>query len=183
MDRMRINISDIPDLVQRHRERFRANDQPLLEIQTRVRKARQLTRQDLEIVCAWKSRRSAHHATKNIEAEVAEISHFSLTAKCERTRVESLQLLRGVNYPTADGLLHFFHIEPYPIIDFRALWSLGLRVSAPYTFDDWWKYVEICRTLLSKALRSTPSLTMREIDWALWAYSKETQPPDRGVRK
>lgn len=61
--------------------------------------------------------------------------------------------------------------NPYPIIDYRALWSLGLeQKGAYYTFDDWWTYVESCRDLSEQA-----GVDMRTFDRALWQYSKESQ--------
>ena len=59
----------------------------------------------------------------------------------------------------------------YPIIDYRALWSLGVTDPPPYTFDFWWAYTEHCRALAKKYRAS-----MRVLDRALWQYSKENQP-------
>ena len=71
----------------------------------------------------------------------------------------------------ASVLLHFFHPDPYPIIDYRALWSLTLdQKSGYYAFEDWWIYVDACRSLSNEA-----GVNMRTFDRALWQFSKENQ--------
>jgi hypothetical protein len=68
----------------------------------------------------------------------------------------------------ASAVLHFFHPDPYPVLDVRAVWSLGLEAGPGYTFEFWWAYVRACREL-SRRLH----LPMRSIDRALWQFSKE----------
>jgi len=78
---------------------------------------------------------------------------------------EILGILNGVSWPTASVILHFFHADPYPIIDYRALWSISLEVPKQYTFDFWMRYVDFCRKLTESC-----SLDMRTRDRALWKY-------------
>jgi hypothetical protein len=81
------------------------------------------------------------------------------------------RLLEGVGLPTASVLLHVAHKEPYPIIDFRALWSLGLDTPPMYySFEFWQRYVSHCRELADAA-----GTDMRTLDRALWQYSVEHQ--------
>jgi len=75
-----------------------------------------------------------------------------------------------VQWPTASVILHFSHLDPYPIIDFRALWTVSMEVPGQYNFDIWWQYVGLCRDLATKS-----SLNMRMLALALWQYSKENQ--------
>jgi hypothetical protein len=86
-----------------------------------------------------------------------------------------LQMLHGVSYPTASVILHFFHVDTYPILDFRALWSMRIAQPSQYTFEFWWRYVGACRRFHARARRRFPQLSMRELDRALWQYSKERQ--------
>ncbi|HUV14993.1 MAG TPA: hypothetical protein VMW28_00330 [Pelolinea sp.] len=71
-------------------------------------------------------------------------------------------------------LLHFGHQELYPILDCRANWSLG-KGEPPvlYNFDFWWGYVQFSRELAGKV-----GVSIRELDRALWQYSKENQKED-----
>lgn len=79
--------------------------------------------------------------------------------------------LRGAQLPTASVLLHLARPDLYPIIDFRALWSLSINMPpASYGFAFWWAYVQACRELARSA-----GVTMRRLDRALWQYSKEHQ--------
>ena len=80
------------------------------------------------------------------------------------------QMLRGVNWPTASVFLHFCGSDRYPILDFRALWSLNAKVPSQYTFEHWWGYVQAVR-----GLQEASGLSMRIVDRALWQYSKENQ--------
>jgi hypothetical protein len=108
----------------------------------------------------------------NTEEYVEEVTGVALGSRNERTRMEALTLLDGVGWPTASVILHFFHRERYPIVDFRALWSLSLEEPREYKFGFWWNYVSCCR-----ALSDRTGLGMRTLDQALWQYSKENQGP------
>lgn len=94
----------------------------------------------------------------------------ALSTPDERLRVDVLRLLSGVAWPTASVILHWGHTEPYPILDFRAVWSLGLDALPPYDFPFWQAHTAYCR-----ALASGVGVGMRELDRALWQYSKEHQ--------
>jgi hypothetical protein len=121
-------------------------------------------------VAHWKAPRSAGHVEKNGHDFVKEVSAFAFGAHDERARIESLTLLDGVSWPTASVILHLFHPDPYPILDFRALWSVGLSMPNQYKFSIWWPYVEFCRGIAARN-----GVDMRTLDRALWQYSKENQ--------
>ena len=129
-----------------------------------------LTRDELAKLAYWKAPRSAGHIQRNTEDYVREITGFALSARSERARIEVLTNLDGVGWPTASVVLHFFHQDPYPIMDFRALWSVSLEVPTQYDFDFWWEYVRFCRDIAQSS-----ALDMRTLDRALWQYSKENQ--------
>ena len=124
----------------------------------------------LEKIAHWKSPRSAGHVNNNTGEYVKEITGFALEAKEERSRIEILTVLSGVECPTASVILHFFHPDPYPILDYRALWSLNTEVPKQYDFSFWWSYVEACRKLAQQF-----GVNMRVLDRALWSYSKKHQ--------
>jgi hypothetical protein len=66
--------------------------------------------------------------------------------------------------------------DDYPILDFRALWSLSKEVEPhEYDFPLWDEYVQTCRSLATQA-----GVSVRTFDKALWQYSKEKQPDDEG---
>jgi hypothetical protein len=130
-----------------------------------------LTKTQLALLAQWKSPRSAPRIKTNSEEFVQEITSFALNAKDERSRIESLTLLDGVLWPTASVVLHIFHKEPYPILDFRAIWSVQADQPQFYSFPFWWQYVNFCRDLAERN-----DIEMRVLDRALWQYSKANQP-------
>jgi len=84
--------------------------------------------------------------------------------------MDLLRRLSGVEWPTASTLLHFCDARPYPILDYRALWSLGYARPPHYTMSFWLGYVVYVREL---ARRSGHPIRM--VDRALWQYSKVRQ--------
>lgn len=150
--------------------KYSQDETSLLEIRPLVRKVGFLTKAQLRLVAKWKSPRSAGRVESNEEEFVREITSISLSAKTERGRIEVLTLLDGVQWPSASAILHLFHKQKYPILDFRALWSVGGSVPNQYSFDVWWEYTEYCRELARRN-----NLDMRTLDRALWQYSKENQ--------
>jgi len=131
------------------------------------------TRDEFLTVTRWKTQRSRSRCEGNDEASVEATTRLALSAPEERIRIEAFTRLHGVAYPTASVLLHFARPDLYPIIDYRALWSLGWdSPPASYTFEFWWEYTLACRSLAK-----TAGVTVRTLDRALWQYSKERQVP------
>jgi hypothetical protein len=73
-----------------------------------------------------------------------------------------------VGIPTASTLLQFAFPTRYPILDVRALGSLGVRGRSTYPISFWLRYLEACR-----ALARDISIDIRTLDKALWQHSKE----------
>jgi hypothetical protein len=164
--KLRLPKGALPALV----GRYEYSPGNLFDLKPKIDQQGFLTKEDLWAVARWKSPRSAGHTKKNADDYVREISGIALSSKNERTRIEILCLLNGVQWPSASVILHFFHKDPYPILDFRALYSLSIDEPPTYTFAFWWQYVEFCRSLARRS-----KLTMRDLDRALWQYSKENQ--------
>lgn len=146
-------------------------DRKVERLAVRVHKRGYLERDEFLAFCRWKTARSGPQCRRNAEVEVQEVTRLALSTSSERLRIESLLHLHGVSWPTASVLLHFCHREPYPILDFRALWSVGLEVPSGYDLAFWKRYVRICRGLANRT-----ELSMRTVDRALWQYSKENGP-------
>jgi hypothetical protein len=101
---------------------------------------------------------------------VEETTRLALAANNEELKIGTLRILAGVAWPTASVILHLCDRAPYPILDVRALWSLGYRRPPAYNFDFWWEYTRFTRDMARRT-----RCTMREVDRALWQYSKENQ--------
>ena len=126
--------------------------------------------EELKTVCRWKTARSQSRVAKNTKADVEAITKVCFETENERFRIGSLLLLEGVKYPTASVLLHFFHPAPYPILDVRALESLGIQKPPAYDFGFWLQYVAFTRQLAKEN-----SVDMRTLDKALWQWSKNAK--------
>lgn len=136
----------------------------------RVKRQSYLTHPDLVALCYWKSARSHTRCAQNPPDYIEAVTYIALTTPHERLRIEILTLLFGVSWPTASVILHWYHRDPYPILDFRALWSLGIDEAPSYTFEFWWAYTQFCRQLAMES-----KVSMRDLDKALWQYSKMKQ--------
>jgi hypothetical protein len=165
---LRCQESELPSFAERYQ--YPLQEKTVLGLRSGIVKRGFMTKDELRIIAQWKAPRSSRRMEKNPEEYVKEITGFALNAATERARVEVLTTLDGVRWPSASVILHFFHKEPYPIMDFRALRSVSLPVPAQCSFGFWWPYVQFCRDL-SKNI----GLDMRTLDRALWQYSKEHQ--------
>jgi hypothetical protein len=133
------------------------------------------TRGEFLAVCEWKSPRSRPLVAQNSRAAVTRATLRALASPDERDRIGALLELRGVGVPTASVLLHFVNPAAYPILDVRALESLGVKGRSTYPVAFWLEYLEACR-----ALAATHGVSLRTLDKALWQYSKEaSEPPAR----
>jgi hypothetical protein len=125
-------------------------------------------RDELLTVCEWKTSRSRPKVERNDEAAVEQATRRALGSGDERERMSALISLDGVGVPTASTLLHFAFPDDYPILDVRALESLGQKGKSVYTVDFWLDYLAACREL---AMRH--GVSIRTFDKALWQHSKE----------
>lgn len=136
-----------------------------------IQKRGYFLREEFLYLAEWKSPRPRKRYESNSDDYIEEVTAIALAARSERLRINVLKTLEGVSLPVASVLLHFSHRDPYPIIDFRAVWSLGLD-EYPGTFEFWWAYTEYCRQLADEC-----RVNMRTLDRALWQYSKVNQSP------
>ena len=137
----------------------------------RARSRGYLTKPEFLRLCSWKTPRSRQACLRNSAGLVAEATRLALSATNEELKIGTLRVLAGVEWPTASVILHLCDRAPYPILDVRALWSLGYRRPPRYTFEFWWSY-----TRFTRGLARRNRCSMREVDRALWQYSKENQP-------
>ncbi|MGE5277768.1 MAG: hypothetical protein ACM3SU_12290 [Acidobacteriota bacterium] len=146
------------------------DDAGIERLAARARRRGCITKADFLRLAAWKTSRSRRRVERNTESFVRAVTRTAMATPEERLRIEVLTLLDGVDWPTASVILHFCHREPYPVLDYRALWSLGVEKPPAYNFPFWRDYTLACRSLAARA-----SCSMRELDRALWQFSKEKQ--------
>ncbi len=152
------------------------NDKPVERLVDDVKGKCYLGKADLLTLSRWKAtKRNSHNIKKNEDRVVEELTGFALKAKTEKARIDVLYCLHGVRLPVASAILHWFHDDCYPIYDWRALETVGVKkeTNTP-PFDEWIRYVSFCRRTAKEN-----EITMRELDRALWQYSRE-QSKKRG---
>ena len=131
-----------------------------------------LTRREFVEMCHWKTPRTQKLVKANSRALVEAVTQAALESQNEAVKIMVLQALKGVAWPTASVILHFCDEQPYPILDVRALESLGMLTKEgkppPYTLEFWLDYVAYVRGLAQRTGHS-----MRTVDRALWQFSKD----------
>ena len=124
----------------------------------------------LKKVATWKSPRRVALIDKNSESDVREITGYALKSPHEHVRWEHFNRASWVlDFQLPLRFFTSFTKHPYPIIDFRAMWSIGVD-EYNYSFEFWQEYVTFCR---NHAKRN--NVDMRTLDRALWMYSKKNQ--------
>ena len=168
MFRLRFPESDIARWAVRYSY---ASDQHIeKEIAPAARERGYLNRGEFLDICRWKTPRIKSRCATNREEFIQEVTRIALSTQDEELKIRILLLLSGVQWPVASVLLHFCDRGRYPIIDFRALWSLGINSPPPYDFVFWKEYCFFIRSLADRTNND-----MRTVDRALWQYSKENQ--------
>jgi hypothetical protein len=157
--------AEIPALAARFGD---SDDERCLRAGTAARARGRYTRAEFLLLCAWKSPRSRPRVAANSPSRIARATGAALTAMGEAERMEALLALDGVGVPTASVLLHFAHPGRYPILDVRALESLGCRGRSVYPVSFWLGYLAACRDLAARH-----GVSLRTLDKALWQHSKE----------
>jgi hypothetical protein len=149
---------------------FPGEDRIVAEVATRAKQRGHVTYEEFLEICRWKSPRSQPRCAANAPGLVEEVTRTALTAQHEELKIGALLVLSGVQWPTASVILHLCDQGRYPILDFRALWSLGYPDPPSYGFRFWSSYCDATRGLADRA-----GVSMRVLDRALWQYSKESQ--------
>jgi hypothetical protein len=152
-----------------------ADETRLLAVGTAARTRGHYTRAEFIEVCAWKTVRSRPKVASNPESAVVEKTRRALASRDEATRMGALLELEGVGVPTGSTLLYCAFPTEYPILDVRALESLGVKPRSQYRLDFWLEYLGACRELARRNRVST-----RTLDKALWQYSKERSAREQG---
>lgn len=174
MTRIKLATSNILKLASEYDKTFYAKDDCKVEKEliNWFSSHRYLNRQNFLKLCMWKSPRpKKHYEDKlNSDSRIGEITKLAIGSKDEYLKITVLQLLKGVSWPVASVILHFAEPDKYTIMDFRAIWSLGMQQPKIYDFDFWENYTETVRSIAKNA-----KVTLRNLDKALWVYSKLNQ--------
>lgn len=168
--KLRFPITKIQQYADAYSYEGAVDEKELMNRREGIIKRGHLTQAEFQDICRWKTERSKSRVARNSEKYVKEVTGIALTTSDDQLRIRVLTLLEGVLWPTASVILHFYHEEKFPIIDFRALYSLSREDVTPdkYNYMFWKEYSEFARHLAAEA-----GVSMRTLDRALWQYSKK----------
>jgi thermostable 8-oxoguanine DNA glycosylase len=159
--------SEIADLAARFS--YVKDDAECQEAGTAARERGHYTPDEFRLICEWKTARSKGRVAANRDSVVVASTQRALAATDETARMEALLALEGVGVPTASALLFFAYPTDYPILDYRALESLGQPTNrTTYSVKYWLGYLEACRSFAAEA-----QVPIRTLDKALWQASAE----------
>lgn len=167
---IRLPRSELREYASRYSYPAEASVEALVPV---VKERGYLLKSELQTVGEWKSARIRPRLAKNSDGLVKETTRLALATGEPRLAAHILMALDGVALPVASTILHWFHSDPFPILDFRAVWSLGIPEPKSYSWSFWEEYVT-----LTRALAKEWNTNMRTLDRALWQYSFERQPAD-----
>ena len=126
------------------------------------------SRANLEMIFRWKTGgRGISRLSRNSESEICDALELAVNAKTERAALAVLCGLTGIDVPVASAVLTAIDPERYTVLDYRALESLGVELSW-YTYEFYLTYLDECRKLAGQN-----SVSLRNLDRALWQWSKE----------
>jgi hypothetical protein len=144
------------------------DDRRLIMLGAAARGRGYYTRREFIEVCAWKTPRSRPRVAANSRHVVMSRTARALVGSDESERIVPLLELQGVGVPTASTLLYVAFPDDYPILDVRALESLGVKSRSTYAVGFWLEYLDACRELAR-----VHGVSIRTLDKALWQSSKE----------
>ena len=128
------------------------------------------TLQDLETVARWKSARRIALLSKNGHKDIVEACRTALTSSVDDA-VRALQALHGVGVPMASAILTVMNQDEYTVISVRVLEALGQQGSPSIP-------VYVCYLRYCRQLAKERGVSLRELDQALWAFSKYRGIPE-----
>ncbi|MCA6101838.1 hypothetical protein [Bradyrhizobium australafricanum] len=125
---------------------------------------------ELRTIFEWKTRgRGRSRLEQNAPEEIEDALRLALIARSERSAISVLRGLAGVDVPVASAIMTAVDPKRYTILDFRALFSLGVERSFS-SVRFYLTYLAACRRIAAAA-----GVDLRTLDRALWQYSKENQ--------
>src|SRR5262245_34756221 len=139
---LRFPIDRIQELSDRYVAELRPRDRELTDQITQTvfpsyKQRGWLTKTEFLKVCEWKTPSSKSGCAANDASLIQEISALARTTASEQLRIQAWTILAGVGWPTGSVFLHFAFPGRYPILDFRALWSVSTEKPAQYSFFFW----------------------------------------------
>lgn len=168
----KLRIEDFRNYSLKYDQRVKGKEDQKVETELRewFKDHKYLDKPHFLLLGRWKTPRQINNYIKNSDELIKEVTTTSFNSSNEELRIKSLFILNGVSWPVASTILHFAFPDRYSIMDFRAIWTLGIKQPSSYNFEFWCEYCKRINDITNKT-----GLSIRTIDKALWEYSKENQ--------
>jgi hypothetical protein len=150
---LRFPADEIPQLAERFS--YSKSDDLCLAAGAAARARARYNRDELILICAWKTVRSKRRVASNSETAIELATGRAFRTRDEGKRMEALTELDGVGVPTGSALLYFAFPDDYPILDVRALESLGQKARTVYPINYWLEYLLACRRIVDQNPRQS----------------------------
>ena len=157
-----------------HSQRQQAAEQELIDLENEVKGRGYLTKEELHKIAHWKAHRLAHLTLGNTDDCIKKVTAQAFASTDDWTKLQTLTELKGVREPITSAILHFYDKDPYPILARPALWSAGMESKERTSYPFWIEYVQFCREIANRN-----SVTMRELDRALWKFAADKEKAER----
>ena len=140
------------------------------KLRSTIQANKYLTSTQLLKLCEWKTSRTKSRVAKKLKGIYTGRDRSCIFYTKWATTNWSADPASRSKLALSFSAATFWEFRAVSYLDFRALWSLGLRVPKQYDFQFWWTYTQFCRKLSVEG-----NVTMRILDRALWQFSKENQ--------
>jgi hypothetical protein len=131
--------------------------------------------QTLRLSSNGKRRGGRSRLKKNTDEEISDTLKLALEAKTPRAAITVLRGLVGVDVPVASAILATMRPDEHTIIDWRALQALGAYKSNMVIDTKLYvSYLHHCKEIAERN-----GVSLRELDRAMWQWSKEQGIPQR----
>lgn len=169
----------ILDFSNRYSYKEKMKEQKLMKDASLAKRRGYFTKEEFVNLCVWKTQRQKSRYMQNEPEMVEKVSRIAFEKNCpEKLRIKIFTVLSGVKARVASALLHMAYLDSgikggYPLMDFRALGTLGFKKMKEKDYGDtdlWLAYTKFCR---QKAKQY--NVGMRDFDRALWEYNNKNQ--------
>jgi hypothetical protein len=116
-----------------------------------------LNKNELVLICRWKSPRAIRHIERNKEETIIEITKAAFKSRSEQKKLGLLTQLHGVSVPMASSILMLTNPQRYGVIDIRVwqlLYDIGSvkknRAGVGFDFKQWYRFLVLIRYFASK---------------------------------
>lgn len=126
-------------------------DSPTIEAIKQLRPAVRrgyLNKDDLILICRWKSPRAIRHINMNTKGTIKTITKAAFKKRSERKKLELLTELQGVSVPMASSILTLTNPRRYGVIDIRVwqiLYTMGSVTENAggkgFNFEQWNRFL------------------------------------------